>query len=96
METKWKYAVILVGAGTTIGILNPEKAFIAFVSTWLFIIPAVVAIYLMYGLKQYLGDRKNKTIKNNDIATRSISTIRQEEGLKEEKNVLYTQKNVTK
>jgi len=95
METKWiKYAAIFIIAGAVIGIYYPDKTFLTFVTTWLFIIPAIAIIYLIYGLIQYLRDRKNKiivTMKSNDITERLISIIHQEEELKREKDALYKQ-----
>lgn len=97
MEKKWKYAAVFVSAGTATGIYYPDKVFLGLMSIWLFVIPAVVAIYLAYGLVRYLEDRKKSTmVKNNDTATKVVSIVRQEEP-KKEKDVLYTQvKNVKK
>jgi len=95
MEKKWiKYAAIFIIAGTVIGVYYPDKAFLTFVTAWLFVIPVMAAIYLTYGLIQYMRDRKNKivvTIKNNDLTTRLMSIMREEEELKKAKEAIYKQ-----
>jgi preprotein translocase subunit SecY len=64
--------------------------FLAFLLGWLFLIPVVAAVLLVYGLVVYMRDRKNRitvTIKQTE-AMKAIA--RREEELKRDKErVLY-------
>ncbi len=64
--------------------------FMAFVVGWVFLIPAVVAVLLAYGLVEYMKDRKNRitvTLKPTE-AMKAIA--RKEEELKREKErIMY-------
>lgn len=95
MKQKWlKYVAVFIIAGVVIGMYYPDKIFLAFISTWLFIIPAVAVIYMTYGLQKYIKDRKNDivvSLKPSEAMTRLMSIIRQEEELKKEKDILCKQ-----
>ncbi len=82
-----------VAAGLVIGSVYflPSESFAAFISGWLFLIPAAAAVFLAIGLREYMKDRKNSivvSIKAND-AMRAIA--RKEAELKREKELLYEQ-----
>lgn len=100
MKTKQlKYAMIVAAIGALsgfIGIVYPDKIFPAFVVTWLLIVPLVAFVYLMYGLKEYIKERRNAivvSIKPNNMMSEFIELTRKEEEIKKEKNTLLKEFN---
>ena len=71
--------------------------FLAFILGWLFLIPAVAVVLLIYGFVVYMRDRKNRiavTIKPTE-AMRVIA--RREEELKREKErIMHEEMHITK
>jgi preprotein translocase subunit SecY len=62
----------------------------AFIVGWLFLIPAVVAVLLVYGLVVYLRDRKNRIIVTVKPTEAMKAIARKEEELKREKErIMY-------
>lgn len=100
MKTKQlKYAMIVATIGALsgfIGIVYPDKIFPAFVVTWLLMFPLAALVYLMYGLKEYIKERRNAivvSIKPNNAMSRFIELTRKEEEIKKEKNTLLKEFN---
>jgi len=79
------------GGGAVIGTAYyfPEKSFIAFMVGWLFLIPAAFVIYMVYGLWNYMKDRKHRisVVVKPTEAMRAIA--RKEVELVREKEILY-------
>jgi uncharacterized membrane protein YjjP (DUF1212 family) len=64
--------------------------FVAFVVGWLFLIPAVAAVLLVYGFAVYLRDRKNRITVTLKPTAAMKAIARKEEQLKKEKErIMY-------
>ncbi len=64
--------------------------FMAFALGWLFLIPAVVVVLLIYGLIVYMRDRKNRiTVTLNPTAAMKAIARREEELKKEKERIMY-------
>ncbi len=69
----------------------PYESFTAFMAGWIFLMPAIAAAFLVYGLSKYRKDRKNRilvSIKANE-AMKALAL--KEAELKREKELLYEQ-----
>ena len=91
---KWlKYMTIAsIAPVLAIGIVYPELTFPAFLTGWLFLIPAAVGGFLIYGLREYMKERKNViiiSVKKDSALERFEELVRQEAEIKKEKRVLY-------
>jgi hypothetical protein len=66
--------------------------FMAFIFGWLFLIPAIVGILLIYGLIQYKKDIKNRITLFIKPSAAMRAIARKEENLKKEKErIIYEQ-----
>jgi Na+-transporting NADH:ubiquinone oxidoreductase subunit NqrE len=92
---KWlKYVLAIAIGASAVAIVTmyPDKTFPAFVVAWLILIPIVSVIYLIYGLREYIKERKNSivvSIKHNNTTERLMELIRKEEEIKDAKEALY-------
>lgn len=91
MKNWVKYVATIVVGATVMGAayLLPMGTFQAFVIGWLFLIPATFAVYMLFSLKEYMQDRKNRievTVKPTE-AMKALA--RREAALKAEKELLY-------
>lgn len=99
-STKWlKYATVVsaVALMAAMGIVYTEKTFPVFLIVWLIAIPIAAVGYLIYGLREYIKERKNAiviSVKHNDITIRYAELIRKEEEIRRAKEALY--KELTK
>ncbi|MFZ3060046.1 MAG: hypothetical protein WA102_09955 [Candidatus Methanoperedens sp.] len=66
----------------------PEGSFIAFITGWLFLIPAAVVIFLGYGLTKYMKDRKNRIMVSIKPTGALKAIARREAQLQREKQLL--------
>ncbi len=88
---KWKIHRLVIYTTSLIA-----GVFMAFVMGWLFLIPAAVVVFMVYGLVVYMRDRKNRitiTLKPTE-AMKAIA--RREEELKREKERLMYEESVIK
>ncbi len=86
----FKQFAIFVAGGSLAGAAYfvPQESFLAFITGWLFLLPAAVVIFLGYGLTKYMKGRKNRitvSIKPNE-ALKAIA--RREAELQGEKQLL--------
>ncbi|HEY9245955.1 MAG TPA: hypothetical protein VIO11_03820 [Candidatus Methanoperedens sp.] len=91
MKNIYKYIAAAVAGGTVVAgaTFLPSETFIAFVVGWLLLIPAAFVVYLAFGLREYMKERKNRivvAIKPSE-AVRAIA--RRETELQREKELLY-------
>lgn len=90
---KLRYAMIVtIIAGISAVIIYPANAFLAFLTVWLLLIPVVAIGYLMYGLQEYVKNRKNSiviSIKSNEITKKLIELAHNEDEIRKEKEILY-------
>ncbi len=88
---RWiKYSAVIVG-GTVLGAayFSPAETFLSFVIGWLFIIPAVAIACLVYGLRKYMIDRKNRIVVSIVPSEAMKALARKEAELEREKEILY-------
>lgn len=86
----WKW---YVAAGIVIGgvYFLPVESFTAFLTGWVFLVPAATAIFLAVGLREYMKDRKNRIIVSIGASDAMKALARREAELKREKELLYEQ-----
>ncbi len=91
-STNWiKYLVTIVVGATVMGgsYLLPTTTFQAFIIGWLFLIPTTVVVYIIFGLKGYMRDEKNKI----DIVVKPtpamLALSRRYQELDKERNMIY-------
>ncbi|HEY9205349.1 MAG TPA: hypothetical protein VIO58_05460 [Candidatus Methanoperedens sp.] len=88
----WKrYVAAAVAVGTVIAAVRflPSETFITFVMAWLLLIPAAFAMYLAYGLREYMRDRKNRILVSVKPSEAMKALARRETELAREKELLY-------
>lgn len=85
-----KYAATVVVGATVMAAAYylPIGTFQAFVIGWLFLIPATFAVYMLFGLKEYMADRKNKIIVSIKPTEAMKAIARREVELEKEKSLL--------
>lgn len=85
-----KYAATAVVGATVMAAAYylPIGTFQAFVIGWLFLIPATFAVYMLFGLKEYMADRKNKIIVSIKPTEAMKAIARREAELEKEKSLL--------
>lgn len=85
-----KYAATAVVGATVMAAAYylPIGTFQAFVIGWLFLIPATFAVYMLFGLKEYMADRKNKIIVSIKPTEAMKAIARREVELEKEKSLL--------
>lgn len=85
-----KYAATVVVGATVMAAAYylPIGTFQAFVIGWLFLIPATFAVYMLFGLKEYMADRKNKIIVSIKPTEAMKAIARREVELEKEKSIL--------
>ncbi len=90
MKYRTKYIAAAVG-GSVIGAAYffPSESFLAFVGGWLFLIPAVSIVFLAYGLREYMKDRKNRIMVSIKPSEAMKALARREAELQKEKEILY-------
>ncbi len=90
MKNLMKYAATAVVGATVMAAAYylPIGTFQAFVIGWLFLIPATFAVYMLFGLKEYMADRKNKIIVSIKPTEAMKSIARREVELEKEKSLL--------
>lgn len=99
---KWlKYVLAIVIGAFAVAIVTmyPDKIFPAFVVTWLVLIPIAAVIFLIYGLREYIKERKNSivvSIKHNSTTERLMELMHKEEEIKEAKEALYKEMKKSK
>ncbi len=93
MKNWVKHLGTFVAGGSLVGAAYfiPEESFLAFITGWLFLIPAAVVIFLGYGLTKYMKYKKNRitvSIKPTEavkaIARREVELQREKQLLLEE------------
>ncbi|NJD77595.1 MAG: hypothetical protein FIB08_10950 [Candidatus Methanoperedens sp.] len=91
MKYRNKYIATAVAGGTVIGAayILPREAFQAFVLGWLFLIPVAVAVFLAYGLREYMKDRNNRIMVSIRPSDAMKAIARREAELQREKELLY-------
>lgn len=99
---KWLKYVLAVAIGASavvIGTMYPDKTFPAFVVTWLILIPMASVVYLIYGLREYIKERRNSivvSIKPSTATDRLMELIREEDRIKDAKEALYKEMKKSK
>jgi len=80
-------------AGIVIGgiYFMPMESFAAFLTGWVFLVPAAAAIFLAVGLREYMKDRKNRIVVSIGANDAMKALARREAELKREKELLYEQ-----
>jgi Kef-type K+ transport system membrane component KefB len=93
MKSWAKYVATLVVGATVMGAayILPMGTFQAFVIGWLFLIPATFAVYMLFALKEYMQDRKNRIVVSVKPTEAMKALARREASLKAEKELLYEQ-----
>lgn len=92
---KWlKYATItaLGISAVAIGTFYTDKVFPAFLVAWLLLIPMATVVYLIYGLRKYIKERRNNivvSIKPSSATEKLVELIHKEEEIKHTKEKLY-------
>ena len=91
MKSWVKYGSTGVVGATVMGAayLLPIGTFQAFVVGWLFLIPATFAVYMLFGLKEYMQDRNNRIVVSIKPTEAMKVLARREAALKAEKELLY-------
>lgn len=91
MKSWVKYVATVVVGATVMGAayLLPMGTFQAFVVGWLFLIPATFAVYMLFGLKEYMQDRNNRIVVSIKPSEAMKALARREAELKAEKELLY-------
>ena len=91
MKTWVKYVATIVVGATVMGAayLLPMGTFQAFVIGWLFLIPATFAVYMLFSLKEYMQDRKNRIVVSVKPTQAMKALARREAALIKEKELLY-------
>ncbi len=91
MKSWVKYGATAVVGATVMGAayLLPIGTFQAFVVGWLFLIPATFAVYMLFGLKEYMQDRNNRIVVSIKPTEAMKVLARREAALKAEKELLY-------
>jgi len=86
----WIKYVAAVAGGSIIGAgyFFSAETFIAFLTGWLFIIPAVSFAFLVYGLREYRKDRKNRIMVSVKPSEALRALARREAELQREKDLL--------
>jgi len=93
MKNWVKYVATIVVGATVMGAayLLPMGTFQAFVIGWLFLIPATFAVYMLFSLKEYMQDRKNRIVVSVRPTEAMKALARREAALKAEKELLYNE-----
>jgi purine-cytosine permease-like protein len=91
MKSWLKYAVTVVVGATVMAAAYflPMETFQAFVIGWLFLIPATFAVYMLFGLREYLQERKNRIFVSIKPTEAMKALARKEAALEKEKELLY-------
>lgn len=91
MKSWMKYAATMVVGATVMaaGYFLPMETFQAFVIGWLFLIPATFAVYMLFGLQEYLHERKNRIVVSIKPTEAMKALARKEAALEKEKELLY-------
>ncbi|VVB86337.1 Uncharacterised protein [uncultured archaeon] len=91
MKSWVKYVATIVVGAIVMGAayLLPMGSFQAFVIGWLFLIPATFAVYMMFALKEYMQDRKNRIVVSVKPTEAMLALARREEALKMDKELLF-------
>ena len=91
MKSWMKYAATVVVGATVMAAAYylPIRTFQTFVIGWLFLIPATFAVYMLFGLKEYMADRKNKIIVSIKPTEAMKAIARREAELEKEKSLLF-------
>lgn len=86
----WIKYVAAIAGGTAIGTAYfvPTWAFMAFLIFWLLFIPAASAVFLVYGLRKYMEDRKNRITVSVKPGEAMRALARREAELQKEKELL--------
>ncbi len=86
----FKQFAIFVAGGSIAGAAYfvPEKSFLAFVASWLVLVPAAVVIFLGYGLTKYMKERKNSIMVSIKPTAALKAIARRETELQREKQLL--------
>jgi len=90
MKNRYKHFATFVAGGALAGTAYyvPQESFMAFLTGWLFLVPAAVVIFLGYGLTKYMKERKNR-ITVSIKPTEALKAItRREAELHNEKQLL--------
>lgn len=64
------------------------SVFLAFIVGWLFLIPALFVVFLIYGLSVYLKDRKHRITVTSKPTEEMKAIARKEAEIKREKDLL--------
>lgn len=91
MKSWVKYVATAVVGATVMGAayILPMGTFQAFVIGWLFLIPATFAVYMLFSLREYMQDRKNRIVVSIKPTEAMKALARREVALKAEKELLY-------
>ena len=84
--------VAIASALAAIGASYLEETFIAFLIGWVVLIPIVGCAFMIYGLREYMKDHKNKivvSVKPNSIEEKYAELIHKEEEIRVAKGTLY-------
>ncbi len=88
----WVKYVATVAVGATVmgaAYILPMGTFQAFVIGWLFLIPATFGVYMLFSLREYMQDRKNRIVVSIKPTDAMKALARREAALKAEKELLY-------
>ena len=91
MKSWVKYVATVVVGATVMGAsyILPMETFQAFVLGWLFLIPATFAVYMLFSLKEYMDERKNRIVVSVKPTEAMKALARREAALNREKELLY-------
>ncbi len=90
MKNWIKHLATFVAGGVLAGAAYfvPQESFMAFLTGWLFLVPAAVVIFLGYGLTKYMKERKNRIMVSIKPTGALKAIARREAELDREKQLL--------
>ncbi len=91
MDNWAKYVAAAAVAGAVMGAAYyyPAQTFIAFVTGWLFLIPSVLIVYLVYGMWVYSRDLRHRIIVKMKPTEAMRALARKQVTPKREKEIFY-------
>lgn len=91
MKSWMKYAATMVVGATVMAAAYflPTGTFQAFVIGWLFLIPATFVVYMLFGLREYLQERRHRIVVAVKPTEAMRALARKEAALEKEKELLY-------
>ena len=88
-----KHRIIYAAAAAVVTVTGtayflPGEIFLAFLTGWLFLVPAAAIVFLAYGLREYMKERKNRIVVSIKPSEAMKALARREAELRKEKELL--------